>query len=215
MAVRKIKSLPLETSPKDTDDIIIEDASSVTKRTRVSNLAAAVLEKIKTAEFSALETVSKILTGAINELNTKIGNVANLSTDEKGTIVSAINELVTGLGGKLINTPVMKKTLASGLSAAPGSTIPVDPAAKDYDIFLIVLSAPQSTLIATKNGSVVRGVASYTSAGTQYTYMVNITDANSTAWKYGTGTSITHLSSGNHGAITTDVVTIASVIGLM
>ena len=118
MALKKIKDLELTTEPADTDDVIIENASSQTKRTNIGSILQLAVEKIKNATFSGLTTTAKQLVGSINELDGEIGKLNDLTTNNKNSIVVAVNEL----DGKMQDSGWKTGTLSSSFVAVDGNS---------------------------------------------------------------------------------------------
>lgn len=78
-----ITELAEDSSAVDTDLFVVGDqGGSTLRKMTFANLAAAIKDKLAAWTFSALNTTSKTLTGAVNELNTNATNTlgVNLST---------------------------------------------------------------------------------------------------------------------------------------
>lgn len=118
MAHKKIKDLELITVPTDTDDVIIENASSETKRTNIGSILELTIEKIKNATFPALTTTAKQLVEAVNELDGEIGKPESLTTNNKNSIAAAVNEL----DGKMQDSGWEIGTLSSSFVAVDGNS---------------------------------------------------------------------------------------------
>lgn len=73
---------PTKTTPADTDDLMIYDATGKTnKRVLFSGLWNWMVDKLTNAVISNLQTNNKTILGALNELNSKVFfDVRNLST---------------------------------------------------------------------------------------------------------------------------------------
>ena len=73
---------PTKTTPADTDDLMIYDATGkANKRVLFSGLWNWIVDKLTNAVISNLQTNSKTILGALNELNSKVFfDVRNLST---------------------------------------------------------------------------------------------------------------------------------------
>ncbi len=73
---------PTKTTPVDTDDLMIYDATGkANKRVLFSGLWNWIVDKLTNAVISNLQTNNKTILGALNELNSKVFfDVRNLST---------------------------------------------------------------------------------------------------------------------------------------
>lgn len=71
----KIKDLPeaTQTNLTDTSDLIVEDTTPTTRRTKISTFIAYIKEKLSIGTASDLNTNKKEIVCAINEINNKNG----------------------------------------------------------------------------------------------------------------------------------------------
>lgn len=73
---KKIKELEISTNILDTDDFVLENGTPKTKRAKISDLKALIAGHVKTLfpawEFANIETTSKSVPAAINELKNTV-----------------------------------------------------------------------------------------------------------------------------------------------
>ena len=117
MALKKIKTLELVNEPNNTDDLIIENESSDTKRTNVGAILSLAVKKVRNEAFTDLSTKAKQFVEAINELNMRIGGIETLETESKNSVVVAVNELA----GKVQDSGWLTLPLAPGVTAMDGA----------------------------------------------------------------------------------------------
>ena len=93
----------------DTDELMIADATAnVNKRTPLSILWNWIVGKLTSAVIANLETNSKSVVGALNELNSKVrveSNVADLNLDTSKYISSKVSLAVLIARADTLNRP--------------------------------------------------------------------------------------------------------------
>ena len=90
MADQKINALPTKTSPS-TGDKMLMIGTAEEYQIDYDQLATAILNKLSTQSFSSLDTTSKTVLGAIDELNSKI--IFSASFTQNGTILEYIKTI--------------------------------------------------------------------------------------------------------------------------
>lgn len=101
-------------------DTAVSDASAaVTTATNANNTAGTASTTATQANNIANNalTVANHADGHTNQLETKVGLLADLTTTDKTSIVNAINEVNAGLGGSTTAAQVSYDNTGSGLSA--------------------------------------------------------------------------------------------------
>ena len=71
----KIKDLPeaAQSNLTDSSDLIVEDITPITRKTKISTFIAYIKAKLSVGTASDLNTNKKEIVGAINEINNKNG----------------------------------------------------------------------------------------------------------------------------------------------
>ena len=134
-------------------------------------------------------TTNKTLIGAINELNSdkcadsKVGDLSNLTTTDKSSVVAAINEIAGGQGGAVDADDVTFNNTASGLAAtnvqdaidelAQGGAV-----AEYQDVDVVISNVSGSTSMASED--VTTDITSNAPSGFEPDYAVQITCAGMT-----------------------------------
>ena len=96
----------------DASSAIAQAASAVS----TANAANTTAGNASTAATNAVGTANNAMS-LVNQTNTKIGTLANLTTTDKTSIVNAINEVNAGLGGSTTAAQVSYDNSGSGLTA--------------------------------------------------------------------------------------------------
>lgn len=103
------KEYTTKTTPEDADEIMIADTkANANKRTPFSGLWNWIANKLATAVISQLETQSKSIIPALNELNSKVRvetNVADLNLDTSKYISSKVSLAVLIARTDTLNRP--------------------------------------------------------------------------------------------------------------
>lgn len=82
MADQKINELPTKTAPSTGDKMLMIGAAEE-YQIDYDQLATAILNKLSTQSFSSLDTTSKTVLGAIDELNSKFSSIkSNTNIDD-------------------------------------------------------------------------------------------------------------------------------------
>lgn len=82
MATRKIADLTQATTASDADLMVIQDTSK-TKKITFATLLTGIKSKLGVGTAANLNTTSKEIVGAINEINTNLGVIGTLYTTEE------------------------------------------------------------------------------------------------------------------------------------
>lgn len=125
---KKITEITENTSGDDTDLMVVGNrGTSVMRRFTFANLAAYIRDKLTSLTFSSLNTSSKTLPGAINEVNNKLVKrmTATATTSANGTI-----NLTTLTGLSWWTTPIVQIVVRTAnanliciLTCTPSNTI--------------------------------------------------------------------------------------------
>ncbi|WP_027296109.1 hypothetical protein [Robinsoniella sp. KNHs210] len=91
MATRKIVDLTQATTSSDADLMVIQDTSK-TKKITFSTLLTNIKSKLKVGTAANLNTTSKEIVGAINEINTNFDNI-----NKQVTLAAGISGTVTNI----------------------------------------------------------------------------------------------------------------------
>ena len=95
MADQKINALPTKTSPS-TGDKMLMIGTAEEYQIDYDQLATAILNKLSTQSFSSLDTTSKTVLGAIDELNSKS---LKIGENKRYIVITSINEDLNWGGG--------------------------------------------------------------------------------------------------------------------
>ena len=127
-------------------------------------------------DLTLLTTVATDVGGAINELDSELGNLGLLITDQKGTMVSAVNEVktsVSNIESDLTVTPIGLLSDFVGDSAGDLATSIIDAINKTY-LSVATVSGDLGSFVGDSSVSVIEAI------NTTYNRIPNIYDSDGT-----------------------------------
>ena len=127
-------------------------------------------------DLTLLTTVATDVGGAINELDSELGNLGLLITDQKGTMVSAVNEVktsVNNLESDLTVTPIGLLADFVGDSAGDLATSIIDAINKTY-LSVTTVAGDVGSFVGDSSVSVIDAI------NTTYNRIPNIYDSDGT-----------------------------------